>query len=119
VLDRYASDLLARLPASTSHTDRVRQVVAQVLREGPTTLGDIARSMHASPRTVQRWLRGEGTTFRRIVDDVRRELALFYLDSPDLSVTEIAFLLGFTEPSGFRRTHQRWTGMSPVRSRTK
>jgi AraC-like DNA-binding protein len=117
VLDRYAAELLARLPTVGSYADHVRRAVAQVVQHGSPTLAAIAREMHASPRTVQRRLADAGTTLTRLVDEVRRQLAMRYIESPRLSVTEIAFLLGYEDESSFRRTFRRWTGKSPTQAR--
>jgi AraC-like DNA-binding protein len=117
VLDRYATELLARLPAAGSYADHVRRAVALVVQRESPTLGAIAREMHASPRTVQRRLSEVGTTHGRLVDEVRRQLAERYIESPRLSITEIAFLLGYEDESSFRRSFKKWTGKSPTQAR--
>lgn len=116
VLDRYMTDLLARLPKGTSFVERVRAVIAQTLRGGRPTLRSTARALHASPRTVQRRLGEHGTTHMEIVQAVRRELAERLIDEGRMSMTEIAFLLGFTDVSGFRRMVKRGTGVTPSRA---
>lgn len=117
VLDRYAAELLARLPASGSYADHVRRVIGNVISRGAPTLEVVAREMHASPRTVQRRLSDAKTTHTRLVEEVRRQLAMRYIESPRLSVTEIAFLLGYEDEGSFRRAFKRWTGKSPARAR--
>jgi AraC-like DNA-binding protein len=117
LLDRYAAELLARLPATGSYADHVRRVVAQLLQRGSPTLEAIAREMHASPRTVQRRLSDAGTTHTRLVDELRRQLAMRYIESPRLSITEITFLLGYEDGSSFRRAFKKWTGKSPAQAR--
>jgi AraC-like DNA-binding protein len=117
LLDRYAEELLARLPAAGSYADHVRRAVAQVIHREPPTLEAIARQMRASPRTVQRRLSDAGTTLTRLVDDVRRQLATRYIESPRLTVTEIAFLLGYEDERSFRRAFKKWTGKSPTQAR--
>jgi AraC-like DNA-binding protein len=64
-------------------------------------------------RTLQRRLRAEKTGYKQILDDVRRELAVDYVSEPDLSIKEITYMLGFSEPSNFTRAFKRWTGTSP------
>jgi len=66
-----------------------------------------------STRTLQRRLRGEGTSFKAVVDTTRESLARHYLRRTHLSSTEIAYLLGFDEASSFFRAFQRWTGTTP------
>jgi AraC-like DNA-binding protein len=66
-----------------------------------------------SPRTLRRMLRDEGTTFRDVVAEVRRELAFRYLRDPDVPIGEVAFLVGFSDANAFHRAFKRWTGGTP------
>jgi AraC-like DNA-binding protein len=68
-------------------------------------------------RSLQRRLRDEGTSFNAVREQTRRELATRYLDDK-LSIAEISFLLGFSEPSAFFRAYKRWTGETPRATRT-
>ena len=67
-------------------------------------------------RTLTRRLQKEGTSFTELLDDVRRQAALHYLDKSEHSVEDIAFLLGFSESSAFVRAFKRWQGMAPTSS---
>jgi AraC-like DNA-binding protein len=73
--------------------------------------------MHASARTVQRRLAEAGTTYQRMVDETRRELALRFIQSAELPIAHIAFCLGFRDERSFRRSFRRWTGQSPTQAR--
>ncbi len=117
LLDRYAAELLARLPAVGSYVDHVRRAVTHVVQRGSPTLDAIAREMHSSARTLQRRLSDAGTTHSRLVDEVRLDLATRYLESPRLSITEIAFLLSYEDESSFRRAFKKWTGKTPSQAR--
>jgi AraC-like DNA-binding protein len=120
VLDRYACDLLSHLPSTgASYVDRVRHHVTKSIRHGAPTLQAVSRAMRASPRTVQRRLREAGTSHRRVLEEVRRDLAMRYLASPELSITEIAYLLRFEEESGFRRSFKRWKEQNPAAARKR
>jgi AraC-like DNA-binding protein len=66
-----------------------------------------------SERTLQRRLAAEGTSFPRLLDNTRRELAQQYLDQRDVSLADAAYLLGFSDQSGFFRASRRWFGSSP------
>ena len=66
-----------------------------------------------SLRNLQRRLEEEGTSYREALNETRRDIARSYLDEGHTSVTEIAFLLGFADTSGFSRAFRRWTGLSP------
>ena len=72
-----------------------------------------------SERTLQRRLKDEGVTFAALVDEVRPDLARMYLADPKLAIFEVAFLLGYSEPSAFNRAFRRWTGTSPSDFRSK
>ena len=71
------------------------------------------------PRTLQRRLRDEGTSFAKVRDSMRREMAVKLLRKQDLAVYEVAFLLGYSEPSTFYRAFRRWTGIAPLQYRAK
>jgi AraC-like DNA-binding protein len=113
VLDRYAEELLAKLPTSESFLDRVRHILSQGLRGGDPSLAAIAQQLGYAPRTLQRKLQAAGTSYYTLLDDMRRELSVYYLKDAQLAVSEIAFLLGFSESSAFHRAFKRWTGISP------
>jgi AraC-like DNA-binding protein len=66
-----------------------------------------------SARTLQRRLGDSGTTYKELLDDTRRALALAYLSAPQHSVNEITYRLGFSSGSCFTRAFRRWTGQSP------
>ncbi len=100
-------------PQTESWIDRVRQDVARALPDGHPSIGLVAQQLSLSVRTLQRRLVEQGVVYRGLVDDVRRELALGYLADPALSLTELAFLLGYSELSAFDRAFRRWTGTSP------
>ncbi len=121
ILARYATELTERQPKGDSFVERVRSVVARTLRSGPPSLEATARALKASPRTVQRKLGEHGTTHLEIVDSVRSEMSSQLVEKGHLSLTEIAFLVGFTDVSGFHRAYKRWTGASPsdVRARAR
>jgi AraC-like DNA-binding protein len=67
-----------------------------------------------SPTTLQFKLSNRGTNFHELLDSIRRELALSYVQQSALSITEITFLLGFSDTSNFTRAFKRWEGISPT-----
>jgi AraC-like DNA-binding protein len=117
ILERYMAQTLARLPKNESFVERARSAVAHTLVGGRPTLEATARVLHASSRTVQRRLEENGTSHVEVVDSVRRDLAERLVKEGRMSITEIAFLLGFADVSGFRRVYKRWTGVAPSRGR--
>lgn len=106
--DRDQDDLLTRVARAIDHE----------LPDGVPTLADIAKRLHTSPRTVQRRLHEHGTSLRGLVDERREQLARHHL-AEGLSIAEISFLLGFSEPSAFHRAFRRWTGSTPSDWRTR
>ena len=97
-----------------------RQVVSRIvehLPDGPPSQKQIAAAMNVSNRTLQRKLKDEGTSFIDLLQDARLALAKKYLAQPQRSIVEIAYLLGFSEPSTFSRAFKRWTGQAPAEYR--
>jgi AraC-like DNA-binding protein len=119
ILDRYAAEALARLPPANDFVQAVRFVVATALRSQEPTLERLATRFHVTPRTLQRRLAEAGLSLRRLVDDVRHDLALRYLEREDLSLGEIGFLLGFDAKQSFHRAFRRWTGATPAEMRRR
>jgi AraC-like DNA-binding protein len=66
-----------------------------------------------SPRTLQRQLRAEGTSLNRELQEIRRTLSIAALKNPGVAIDDVAFLLGYSEPSAFYRSFKRWTGQTP------
>lgn len=73
----------------------------------------LARALATSKRTLQRALRGGGTTFTELVDEVRHELARGYLEEGRFNALDVSYLVGFSHPNSFYRAFRRWTGRSP------
>jgi len=77
----------------------------------------IAEKMGLSRQTLFRQLKAEGTSFEKVLDGLRHQLALQYLKGKKVSVNETAYLLGFSEPAAFSRAFKRWTGVNPRQMR--
>ncbi|MET0594529.1 MAG: helix-turn-helix domain-containing protein, partial [Polyangiaceae bacterium] len=116
-LEKHASALQSKVPDSASMAGKVRKLVADRVREGEPEQRTIAKRLGLSERTLQRRLQAENVTFADLVDEVRADLARMYLNDPKLAVFEVAFLLGYSEPSAFNRAFRRWTGLSPSQFR--
>lgn len=106
---------------TSRHTDPERQVSTHVRRAladsisvTPPLIGNIARLLALHPRTLQRRLAAESTTFEEILEDLRRDLVLRHLGTTDLPLGQVAALAGFTEQSSLTHAVQRWTGNSPT-----
>jgi AraC-like DNA-binding protein len=109
----HAERLLAELARTDSLEGRVRAAIALELPGGSVALPAVARRYGVSERTLRRQLLAGGVSFRTLVDAVRYERAQELLAREELSLKEVAFSLGFSEPSAFGRAYKRWTGASP------
>ncbi|MEE9384148.1 MAG: AraC family transcriptional regulator ligand-binding domain-containing protein, partial [Nannocystaceae bacterium] len=118
VLDRHGEAALSALPRVDSLADRVRSLLAKELQGGNPSADTPAERLRMSTRTLARRLTDEGTSHKEVLDDLRGELAQRYLGDPNLAIAEVAFLLGFSEPSAFHRAFKRWTGQTPSQFRS-
>lgn len=92
----------------------VRQLLRNLLPSGRATVERVADCMAMTPRTLQRRLSQEGTSFQRLLDETRQGLAQHYLKTASISMTHMAQLLGYADVSTFSRAFNRWFGMSPL-----
>jgi AraC-like DNA-binding protein len=83
------------------------------LPKGAPEAGRIAKTLGLGERTLARHLSSEGTSYQRVVNDLRRDAARSYLSDPELSIGQVAYLLGYSEQSAFTTAFRRWTGQSP------
>ena len=104
---------LAEIDADASVADRVHAALCELLPSGRGTVQEVAAMLGLSPRSLQRHLQKEDTTFKSVLGKTREQLARHYLGQTQLSVAEIAFLLGFDEPNSFFRAFRIWTGQTP------
>ena len=114
ILRTQADEMLARLGTDGRAVAQVRRALAGRIPHGKTTLASLARTLGSSPRSLQRRLREEGTSYQEVFDDVRREAAESYLRGSSLSCSEVGYLLGFSEPAAFTRAFKRWRGATPL-----
>jgi AraC-like DNA-binding protein len=113
IVEAQVLALLRKLPKAEATTDAVRRFLAEELSNGQPKLAQLALRLRMSTRTLHRRLEQEGTSFRRVLNEVRRELAVRHLVERRLVIGEIAFLLGFSEVSAFHRAFKQWTGHAP------
>jgi AraC-like DNA-binding protein len=116
VLTRAADELLGKSRGAPPIVAQVKRVLWEALREDDADVGNVAKRLGLSPRSLQRRLKDEGASFQGVREEARAELAQRYLDD-GLSIAEISFLLGFSQPSAFFRAFKRWTGVTPLESR--
>jgi AraC-like DNA-binding protein len=112
-------DMAARERRTTAGTLRaaVESEVERLLPHGKATARTVAKALAMSVRTFSRRLADEGTTYAEVVDQLRRSLALQYLKDPGLSLSQIAWLLGYEGATSFNHAFKRWTGRAPSAAR--
>lgn len=113
ILDRHAQELLAKSTRPGGLVNQVRHLLGEALNGGDARLETISQKLGLSVRTLQRRLREEGTSHQDLLDEMRSELSRRYLQESELAICEVAYLLGFSEPSAFHRAFRRWTGITP------
>lgn len=120
--DRAVADMLEELAARRvqelpGDDGDLRAQLHEANREGlvggPPSLDDVARRLALSRRSLQRRLTAEGRSFRGEVDDVRKQQAAWLLEDSNLALSEVAWLLGFSDPRPFTRAFRRWHGTTP------
>jgi len=114
VLRAQADEALSRRESDGTFSSEVRRALAPRVTGGDVRLSSVARALAASPRTLQRRLAEEGLSYQDVLDGARRESAEQYLADSRLSVGEVGYLLGFSEPAAFHRAFRRWNGMTPL-----
>jgi AraC-like DNA-binding protein len=117
-LDQVLAQQLAHVD-KTNVVSRCQATLLEQLASGEVSEGQMAEQLHMSRRTLQRKLADAETTYQRLVDATRRDLGLRYIEDPRHSITDITFMLGFSEQSAFTRAFRRWTGASPSEYRRR
>jgi AraC-like DNA-binding protein len=110
---------LGSIGAETPIESLVEREVSRSLSEGVPRMGDVARRLAMSERTLHRRLSERGVSFKSLVDATRRHVAENLLRDSRYTATEVAFLAGFSEQSAFNRAFKRWTGRTPTAYRTE
>jgi len=110
--EKYARDLLAEFDRRNEYTRAVTRIIIVRLDDEALSIEKVAREMSIGVRTLQKRLEEEGVVFSDLLRDVRHSLAKKYLRE-NYSVEQITYLLGFSEPSAFRRAFKKWSGVTP------
>jgi len=118
VHDRILAEALARLD-ERDVAARARAALLERLSSGALSERGLANDLHMSRRSLQRRLAQVDATYQSLLDDTRRDLALRYIEDPAKSITDITFLLGYSQQSALTRAFRRWTGTSPSAYRAR
>ncbi len=115
VLEHHANEMIASMPAAAMDAIAidVRRALASRIAGGDTRIESVARQLAIAPRTLQRRLAAVGLSYQALVELTRREAAERHLAASTLSIAEIGYLLGYSEPTAFHRAFKRWTNLTP------
>ena len=109
---QYANNLLKKL-FKHSYSDKVKELITQSISSGKADVDHITGKLNTSRQTLYRKLKAENVSFKGLLEDVRFSLAKKQLHETRLSLSEIAFSLGFSDLSAFSRAFKRWSGETP------
>ena len=112
LFEKHATDTLDQLK-TPSLSSRVRAEIVTIMKGEEPTLAVVADRLAMGIRTLQLHLKDAGTSYQQLLDETRKDLAVGHLREPNFSTTDIAYLLGFAEPSVFFRSFKKWTGQTP------
>jgi AraC-like DNA-binding protein len=113
ILSARADELLKNLETSKTTRGRVENLLIPILHTGEASMETMAGQLGLSRQTLFRKLKAEGVTFEQVLDELRHNLALHYLNGKRVPVNQIAYLVGYSEPAAFSRAFKRWTGSGP------
>jgi AraC-like DNA-binding protein len=119
VIRKQAERTLTALPTTETFTQKVRDLAAAEIASGTATVAHIAKRLGVSPRTLTRKLEREGTTYKELLEHLRKTLEMRYFESRDLQLSEGALRLGCSQSAAFHRTFRRWTGQPPLQHRRR
>ena len=114
ILKRHCQMILGARPKSDGLVFEVQQLITNLLPSGQPKIDAVAQELGMSSRTLTRRLAEAGVTYKGLLDEVRRKLALQYLRDKRISFKQVAYLLGYSEVSAFYHAFRRWVGSSPL-----
>jgi AraC-like DNA-binding protein len=113
LVPQFDVELKQRTEKEDSFVELVRGAIQQKLTGHRPVIDDIANDLRLSPRTLQRRLQELGSSYQRVLDEARHEMARYYLRNSVLELAEAAYLLGYEDANSFARAFRNWEGMPP------
>ena len=97
----------------TDIVSRTRYLIRILVPDGTCSLKNVSSLLSLGEKTLKRRLQARGTSFRQLVEQIRQAIARQHLQQSTLSLSELAYKLGYSEPSAFTRAFKRWFGVAP------
>ena len=120
-LSRFLKDSLAQLWEGNVHNvglpAQIRALISKEYGNNFPDFSEVCERLNMTPQTLRRRLKDANTSYQEIKDSLRKEASIYYLSKPELSIDEIAVLMGFSEARSFHRAFKKWTGKTPSQSR--
>jgi AraC-like DNA-binding protein len=113
MLVAHAEEMSSNLDHEKGFAALVAQSIIKLVKPEFPTIEEVAGHLNVSSRTLQRRLQDEGLTYKKVMDELRKDFAIGYLKRPDLTIGDIAYLLSYSDTSAFTRSFKRWTGKNP------
>jgi len=117
VIEMHIQGILQRQSGTETFSSKVKKVIVRNFAQHFPTIGEVADYFALSIRNLQRKLKEENTHFQALLSDIKKELAEDYLKNKALSISDIAYMLGYAEPAVFSRAYKKWTGLPPENAR--
>ncbi len=118
LFEQHAKQVLSEIRTDQPFTKKVSLILVKMLSDQSLSIETVADKLCMGVRNLQMKLRKENTTYWKIIEEIRIKLATSHLKNKELSIAEIAYLLGFSRPSAFNRSFKRWTGLTPSEYRS-
>ncbi|KZX62180.1 AraC family transcriptional regulator [Alcanivorax sp. HI0033] len=116
-LSKFLKDSLTQLFNGNIHNvglpAQIRAIISNEYGNSFPDFTEICGKLNMTPQTLRRRLKEANTSYQEIKDSIRKDASVYYLSKPDLSIDEIALLMGFSEASSFHRAFKKWTGKTP------
>ena len=119
VLEGTCQELLGATPKGPDLVREVRRLIIERLPSGSASITAIAGQLGASSKTLERRLAEQGESFGALLDRTQFNAVMHYLEDPDIRLTQVAYLAGYTQPAALVRAFKRWTGKTPSKFRER
>lgn len=113
LMTRHADSLLKKKEDGSSFKNEVMEIALELLPDRGLSIASISKKLNMSRWTLTRKLKKEGLNYSNLIDGLKKDIALDHLENSNLSISEISFLLGYSEVSAFRRAFKKWTARTP------